>query len=83
MLARAPPWLSAMQKVIAAFVDSNQTPPMELTPWSTCWAQAMQHALNKLDIAPLQTRGLCLAKASERQPEKEVTLRRTQLISCC
>jgi hypothetical protein len=42
MLARAPPWLSAMQKVIAAFVDSNQTPPMELTPWSTCWAQAMQ-----------------------------------------
>jgi len=27
MLARAPPWLSAMQKVIATFVDSNQTLP--------------------------------------------------------
>jgi hypothetical protein len=27
MLARAPPWLSAMQKVVATFVDLSQTPP--------------------------------------------------------
>src|SRR5687767_8336072 len=54
MNATSPPWLSAMQKVVATFVDSSQTPPNGALFLVVFWRRRCSYVLNKIDIAPLR-----------------------------
>jgi hypothetical protein len=69
-----------MQKVIAAFVDANQTPPHGARFLVYVLARRCSHALNKIarSISDAQSLPLKPVKGSRR---KEVTMRCSQLIA--